>query len=208
MIRLVAIIASPVEGSSTELLVRRMAESFIEAVGGPDQVRPMFVDLNKLKYIPCQACGEAPREGWCLFEDDLTPVFTELAVADAVIIGSPVYFDSVSGQAKTFIDRCNCFRPPDWQDRDREHDFVKLLLRKRPGAMVLAGGERGWFEGARRVIAGWFRWIEVVNEGELVYQTPDYRRKGTAAADPEALDEADRIGSLLARRAMEARSQP
>lgn len=208
MIRLVAVIASPVEGSSTELLVRRMAESFVEAGGRPDQVRPIFVDLNKLKYIPCQACGEAPQEGWCLFEDDLTPVFTELAAADAVIIGSPVYFDSVSGQAKTFIDRCNCFRPPDWQNRDPGHDFVKLLLRKRPGAMVLVGGERGWFEGARRVMAGWFRWIEVVNEGELVYQTPDYRRKGTAAGDQEALDEADRIGSLLARRVMEARSQP
>jgi NAD(P)H-dependent FMN reductase len=195
-----------VEGASTELLVRRVSESFIEAAGGPDKVRPVHVDLNKLKYIPCQACGEAPQEGWCLFEDDLTPVFTELASADAVIIGSPIYFDSVSGQAKTFIDRCNCFRPPDWQDRDPEHDFIKLLLRKRPGVMVLVGGERGWFEGARRVIAGWFRWVEVINEGVLVFRTADFHQKGTAAKDKESRAEADRLGRLLARRAIEMKT--
>ncbi len=207
MIRLIAISASPVEGSSTGLLVRRIAGSFIEAAGGPDQVRPVHVNLNKLRYIPCQACGEAPQEGWCLFEDDLTPVFSELAAADAVIIGSPVYFDSVSGQAKTFIDRCNCFRPPDWQNRDPDHDFVKLLPRQRPGAMVLVGGERGWFEGARRVIAGWFRWVEVVTEGVLVFRTTDYRYKGAAADDHEALKEADRLGRQLARRAADMKAR-
>lgn len=203
MIRLLTISASPVEGSSTELLVRYMTEAFVEAAGGHEQVRPVHVELNKLKYIPCQACGEAPQEGWCLFEDDLTPVFAELASADAIVFASPVYFDSVSGQAKTFIDRCNCFRPPDWQDRDPEHNFIKLLLHKRPGAMVLVGGERGWFEGARRVIAGWFRWVEVVHEGTLVYRTPHFRCKGAATDDSGAVDEAARIGRSLAQRAVE-----
>ena len=64
--------------------------------------------------------------------------------------------------------------------------------------MVLVGGERGYFEGARRTIAGWFKWIEVVNEGHLMYKTDDFRRKGTAADDPEILKQADDMGHKLA----------
>jgi multimeric flavodoxin WrbA len=199
LINLLTISASPVPRSSTDLLLKRIAGSFRSAVLGHGKVRHTFVKLNELTFIPCQSCGEAPERGFCFFDDDLTSIYRKLERCDCFLFGSPVYFDSVSAQAKMFIDRCNCFRPPDFHSIDPDHDFLKKLTRKRPGAMVLVGGERGWFEGARRVIAGFFKWVEVTNEGMIVYRSTDFTRSGTVTENKEALEEADSLGRRLAR---------
>jgi multimeric flavodoxin WrbA len=198
MINILSISGSPVEGSSTELLLHRVASSIIEHLADGEEARLTTVQISDLNFIPCQACGRSPGNRFCLFDDDLTPVYRQLELADCLLFGSPVYFDSVSAQAKSFIDRCNCFRPPDWENVDPKHDFIKRIKRKRPGGMVLVGGERGWFEGARRVIAGFFRWIEVANEGMVTHHSPSFRQRGTAASDQTALQEADALGRHLA----------
>jgi hypothetical protein len=64
--------------------------------------------------------------------------------------------------------------------------------------MLLVGGERGWFEGARRVVAGFFKWVEVTNEGMVAYHSDNFRLKGTAAADQAVLAEATVLGRKLA----------
>ncbi len=198
MIKILAISGSPVEGASTDFMVMRLAAEVKRSLGSDLAVHTNFVKLNDLEFAPCQACGEAPTPEFCIFEDDLTPIYEALAGCDCLIFGSPVYFDSVTAQAKAFIDRCNCVRPPDFKNTDAEHDFIKILDRKRPGAMVLVGGERGWFEGARRVIAGFFKWVEVTNDGKVVYRSTDINRSGTAADDPSLRDEIVSLGRHLA----------
>jgi len=126
-------------------------------------------------------------------------VYKQLVAADCVLFGTPVYFDTVSAQAKMFIDRCNCFRPADFDERDPEHDFVRRLTKKRPGAIVLVGGKRGWFEGARRCIAGYYKWVEVVNEGVLTFHSDDFRCSNEAHRDSEAIREAKELGERLAQ---------
>ena len=37
--------------------------------------------------------------------DDLTPVFKKVGEADAIIIGSPIYFGAVSGEMRSFMER-------------------------------------------------------------------------------------------------------
>jgi len=198
LIKLLMISGSPVENSSTELLLRRIAESIERAMAPSQGVESSYVQLNDLAFRPCQACGEAPEQDFCLFEDDLTEIYHKLAECDCLLFGSPVYFDSVSAQAKAFIDRCNCFRPPDYANSNLDHSFVKILTRQRPGAMVLIGGQRAWFEGARRVIAGFFKWVEVMNRGVLTYTSTDFHKKGMAAEDSAILTEADQLGVELA----------
>lgn len=198
MINILAICGSPVEGSSTEVLLKRIA-GYIAAHVKSDSARISFVNLNDLDFAPCQACGEAPSPSWCFLDDSLSSVYKKLAACDCLLFGSPIYFDAVSAQAKAFIDRCNCFRPADFDDQNPEHDFIKRLTRKRPGAIVLVGGEQGWFEGARRCIAGFFKWVEVVNEGVLMFRSTDFTRAGEAADSEEMLHEADQLGLSLAR---------
>ncbi len=199
MIKLLAICGSPVKKSSTEILLRRTTDSIREALKPSHKVRLTWVHLNDLNMIPCQACGEAPTPRWCFFEDDLTDVYKALAECDCLLIGSPVHFDTVSSQTKLFLDRCNCFRPADFNDIEPNHNFIKLIRNKRPGAMVLVGGKHGWFEGARRTIAGFLKWVEVTNEGKVVYRSEDFKRSGTVLEGPEILAEADELGRKLAQ---------
>jgi multimeric flavodoxin WrbA len=198
LINLLVVSGSPVDQSSTDIILSRIADTIAGSLTNQYPMTSTFVKLNELRFIPCQSCGEAPTPKFCLFDDGLTDVYTKLADCDCLLFGTPVYFDSVSAQAKMFIDRCNCFRPPDFDNVDPDHHFIRILKRKRPGAMVLVGGERGWFEGARRVAAGFFKWVEVTNEGMIVYRSPGFNRAGSVADDREALAQADALGRRLA----------
>lgn len=200
MIKLLKISASPVEGSSTEVILAEIADAVVASLGAGNQVQTTTVRLNELKYIPCQACGKSPEPEYCIYDDDLTPVYRALVECDCLLFGSPVYFDSVTAQAKMFIDRCNCFRPPDFDNVDPDHRFIRRLTRFRPAAMVLVGGERGWFEGARRVVAGFFKWVQLVDEGTLEYRSTDFTRVGAAREDSEIRQQALELGQLLARK--------
>jgi multimeric flavodoxin WrbA len=196
-IKLLAISGSPTEGASTDLLLQRLADDVRERLAPEVATDMTFVKLNQRSILPCQACGEAPTPKWC-FYDELNDVYKLLVETDCLLFGSPVYFDSVSAQAKLFMDRCNCFRPADFDDVNPDHSFIKLIKRKRPGAIVLVGGEEGWFEGARRSIAGYFKWIEVTNEGVISYRSQDFNKKGTALTDETVLEQVNEIADNLA----------
>jgi multimeric flavodoxin WrbA len=201
--KILIVSGSPVVSSSTDLLLYELAAA-IEASLPEGSCELTFVKLTNLRFIPCQACGKDPTPDWCLFHDDLDPVYSQLAACDCLLFGTPVYFDSVSAQAKAFMDRCNCFRPPDYSRTQTEHHFIKRLTRKRPGAMVLVGGPDQWIEGARRSIAGFFKWIEVTNEGLVAYTSADDYRIGTVKDDPATLMRARELGKLLAARLEDA----
>ena len=186
MIKLLVLSGSPVEQSSTELILQSLSENIADEVGG-GLVKTRFVRLNDLTVKPCQACGKAPHESYCFYDDGMTDLYKDVAECDCLLFGTPIYFDTVSAQAKLFIDRCNCFRPPDFDNEDPDHLFLKRLKRKRPGAMVLVGGEETWYEGARRTVAGFFKWIEVQSCGLICYGSPDYNHKGTAMQSDEVV---------------------
>ena len=196
MIRLLTICASPIEGSSTEILLRQIACSIKE--NSSDTVRHRLVRLNDLDLTPCQACGEDPSPGYCFIDDDMTGLYRAVVDCDCLLFGSPVYFDSVSAQAKLFIDRCNCLRPAVFGLEPPDQRFAGRRNRISPGAMVLVGGEKAWYEGARRTVAGFFKWVGFSNEGYLKFSSTDYNRSGEAAEDRAAMAEADRIGRSLA----------
>lgn len=197
MIEILSVSGSPVQQSSTDILLETVAHGLADRLNGRE-VNVTTVKLNELKFVPCQACRKAPTPEWCLFEDDLTPFYDKIAGCDCLLFGSPVYFDSVSAQAKAFIDRGNCFRPADFESKEPECHFVQLLHRKRPGAIVLVGGEGQWFEGARRTIAGFFKWLEVTNEGLLTYASKYDNRKGTVGSAHGVLRQALELGARLA----------
>ena len=197
MIKLLSISASPVENSSTDILINKIANTIVQNLEPDFKIQSDFIKLNERVIKPCQACGEPPDPKFC-FYDELDDWYLKLEECDCLIFGSPVYFDSVSAQGKLFIDRCNCFCPPDYKNEDTKHLFIKRLNKKRPGVMVLVGGEETWYEGARRVIAGFFEWVEVRNEGMIQYGSSDYTVKGSAASDRNKLAEAKQLGIKLA----------
>jgi multimeric flavodoxin WrbA len=43
--------------------------------------------------------------GKCGLNDDLAPVLEKIAAADALVIGSPIYFGTVTGETRSFLER-------------------------------------------------------------------------------------------------------
>ncbi len=198
MIKILTVCGSPVIGSSTEILLKRIGDSLAAELGS--KCRRTFVRLNDLDITPCQACGEDPTPAGCFIDDDMTALYKQIMTCDCLLFGTPIYFDSMSAQAKLFIDRCNCLRPANFANPTEGDGFVERIQSRRPGAMVLVGGEKAWFEGARRPIAGYFKWIRVTNEATLTFKSIDFNRIGEVADDHALLSEVDRIRQKLARK--------
>jgi len=199
LIKVLSISGSPVVDSSTDILLDRIAQSIKSSISNTSKVEVNKVRLNDLMFLPCQACGKAPTPNFCFFDDALTDVYKLLAECDCLLVGSPIYFDAVSAQLKAFMDRCNCFRPPDYKDQQDEFRFIKIIESKRPGAIVIVGDNDGWIEGPRRSIAGFFKWVEVTNEGQVLYRSEDFNKKGTVASDTKTLEEAEQMGRKLGK---------
>ena len=69
-----------------------------------------IIHLFDLQYTDCTSCFACKlrgnkTEGVCAVRDDLKPVLERIAEADGVIIGSPVYFGNLTGQALSFMNR-------------------------------------------------------------------------------------------------------
>lgn len=194
MRKLLLISGSPTMGSSTDLLMMIVADACANVLG--EEIEIQSVKISDLQFIPCQACGEAPTPHFCFFHE-IDRQYDLIVQCDALIFGSPIYFDNVSAQAKAFIDRCNCFRPYDFKHIDPEHSFLKLLPKKRPGAVVFVGGESGWFEGARRTVVGFFKWIEIASVGMVTWSHEDVEI-GSATRDNQVVEQAKELGRNLA----------
>lgn len=198
-IKILGMSGTPTDGASTDILLERVGAAVETALDPDFATERETVRLADMQFIPCQACGSAPTPDLCFYHD-LDPLYQKVVECDCFLFASPIFFDNVSAQAKAFIDRCNCFRPYDFENKDPEHDFIKILPRKkRPGAMIFVGANP-WTEGCRRTLVGFFRWIEVESVGMILYTPPDSRAFGQVAVDSAKLAEADELGKQIAEK--------
>lgn len=54
--------------------------------------------------LACGACGKNQNEK-CVIEDDVNIMIQKMKAADGIILGSPVYYASIAGTMKSFLDR-------------------------------------------------------------------------------------------------------
>ncbi|MGD0279727.1 MAG: flavodoxin family protein [Smithella sp.] len=70
-----------------------------------------LVHLYDLSFKGCKSCFackniEGPQDGICSQKDDLTPILKKIVnKADAIILGTPIYFGSMTGEMHSFIER-------------------------------------------------------------------------------------------------------
>ena len=58
---------------------------------------------GKTQVKVCKIKGKASNV--CKYKDALTPILEEIAQADGLAMGSPIYFGDVTGQMRTFLER-------------------------------------------------------------------------------------------------------
>ena len=99
--RIVVLLGSVRREGNTDLLVK----AFVDGASKNHDVEVISVaDYKVNPCIGCNSCFE--REGnLCTQKDDMEIVYGKLAVADMIVIASPVYFYGISAQLKAIVDR-------------------------------------------------------------------------------------------------------
>jgi len=62
--------------------------------------------LKDKEIRPCLACKTCARSNKCSLDDDMSSLLDKLQQSELIILGSPTYFDNVTGLMKNFMDRC------------------------------------------------------------------------------------------------------
>jgi len=73
-----------------------------------------FVKLTDLNFSGCKGCVQlCAKPQVCKLEDDAQPYYEKIKQADAVVIGTPVYFDTITATVWAFIERFFGYRHVD-----------------------------------------------------------------------------------------------
>lgn len=71
--------------------------------------------LGKKAFSGCIACNKCQETGYCCMDDKVNELLKKLPSIDGIVIGSPVYYGSASGQLTAFLDRA--FQAGFWKSR-------------------------------------------------------------------------------------------
>lgn len=180
--KVLAILGSARRGGNTETLMKEA----LRGAGSDAEV----IDLAELNYVGCQGCKgcrQADSDG-CIFQDDMQRLYALMKEADALVLGSPVYYGEVTGQMKSFMDRWYALR-----DKDRN---LRLAPGKRALFILVQGAEEeGRYEPAVK------RLTKVLASYEMVPRVviaAGIEKKGAVKARPELLRAAFEAGRWLA----------
>ena len=106
MKRIIIIDGGPRKNMNTAKLLQSFAEG-AKSAGGDIEVKT--VRLYDIDYRGCMSCMACKLKGKasniCCFKDALAPVLEDIAQADGLVLGSPIYFGEVTGQMRAFLER-------------------------------------------------------------------------------------------------------
>lgn len=97
-------------------------------------VQTEIIQLAQKKINSCLSCYKCfkNKDNNCVQKDDLNEIYTKMVEADAIILGTPVYFGDATGKMRCFIERAG---------------FIALAnkrpLTRKVGALVIAKRRQG-----------------------------------------------------------------
>lgn len=103
---IVIVNGSPRAKGNSDLLCDEFARGAKEAGHTVEKI-----SLREHTVNPCRACYACFRTGKCIQKDDMAAILNKVKQAEVLVIASPTYFMTMSGQMKIFIDRLL----PEWQ---------------------------------------------------------------------------------------------
>lgn len=171
-----ALNGSPARDGSVSRMLAALGEGVREAGGEYEEM-----NCFDLTVRPCIACGPDATSGYCIYHDDMDRVYAAMERAHAIVVGSPVWFDTVSGPLKMVIDRCNCITPLVTLPSGAE-DLAPRWRRTRRGVFVSACSTDHTAELAERTVRGFLKWVGARWEETLLWQHED-NKAGSVADD-------------------------
>lgn len=96
--------SSPRRGANTDAVVKEVLAEAADA-----GARTRFVNLSGLDISGCRGCYACRKGGRCIIDDDMQRLYALLKKADAWVIGTPVYWFTMSSWLKAPLDRLFAF---------------------------------------------------------------------------------------------------
>ena len=124
---IVGLSGSPRKESNVKYLIQTVLDK-CESLGAKTEIINVCKEIDSAKSPFCTVCS-SPCIGVCYMCTLLENAFEKIKKADALIIGSPVYFGSMSAQLKAFFDKTRRLRAD------------KSLIGK-PCGFIAVGGSR------------------------------------------------------------------
>lgn len=101
--KLLAINGSPKSNGNTATAINVLFEEVRK-----DGIETELIHIGNKSIRGCIGCGQCgeKQNGKCnAFNDEVNEFLPKLTAADAIVIGSPVYFSGINGTLKSFLDR-------------------------------------------------------------------------------------------------------
>lgn len=160
------------EGNTAFLLNKGLEQ--LRLLGGKTELIQVGEILNSMSVPFCTNCS-SPCKGACAKGTLMEKTLDMLREADGLLVGSPVYFGTVSGQLKAFWDKLRCLRAE------------KKLLNVVGGAVAVGASRFGGQEGTIRALQEMMlvQGMTIVGGG---HQDHDCGHYGVAAQRPALED--------------------
>ena len=127
---IIGISASPRKKSNSDFLLD-------VALSGIKDLQTKKIKLINYNILPCLGCNYCHSNLRCFQKDDMFELLEQIKEARGIIFSTPVYFYSVPGHAKIFIDR---FQPM-WQQKKSQAN--RQLSSVIAGAYISVAGTGG-----------------------------------------------------------------
>jgi multimeric flavodoxin WrbA len=103
--RFIAVNGSPRKNWNTATLLQKALDGAASR-GAETEIFHLY-ELNYKGCVSCFACKTKNGQsyGRCAVKDDLTPILKKVEEVDAIILSSPIYFGTVTGEMKSFMER-------------------------------------------------------------------------------------------------------
>ena len=173
------IVGSPRKGGNTEQYMRHVLGAISDK-----GIETELVSLRGKDIRPCTACMACRDAEKCTIDDDLMPIYRKMKKADAIIIGSPVYFQGSSALTRAFLERIGFISIHNGRVFAGKVGGP-LVVTRRSAASLTFAQMLLWFSGQRFFIPG-------------ALATAFGREKGEVLNDREGMNNARDFGKAVA----------
>jgi multimeric flavodoxin WrbA len=182
-VNVLAVVGSPRKNGNTDILVSRITEA---AKAGGAEVE--IVRLGEFSIRECDGCHACWRGRDCSKDDDMRRLYPKIVAADALVLGTPVYWYGPTALMKAFIDRFVYF--------NCEANRARIRGKKAVAAVVLEEDNQAAWQPVVDFFTKSLGYLEMSLAGTIV--VPGVGKKGAILAKTDRLEEAERLGRLLA----------
>lgn len=170
--------STPRKGGNSDLLCDEFMKGALER---GNQIEKISLRDKNIHY--CIGCGMCfNQQGNCSQNDDMAEISEKMIKADIIVLATPIYFYTMTGQLKTFLDR-NC-------------SFYTLLSKKEfYYIMTAADHNKSAMDKAIEEFRGYTRCLEGAEEKGIIYGTGAWNLGDIYGS--AAMNEAFEMGKLI-----------